>query len=155
MLYAIVRVKHLSMHGIFPLGIFHKSWPLTVFNWRLGLRRCSVKELSFVYVIRNAKQRNLGVRPVLSCVYVMSRLQLVTVGCVFNFATELCRKAIDGRGLFGVGARAQIGKLTAQVVKWSSGLYSIVRSPDCLARGDRSGEQLARGYARKFGAGRT
>ena len=50
MLYAIVRVKHLSMHGIFPLGIFHKSWQLTVFNWRLGQRRCSVKELSFVYV---------------------------------------------------------------------------------------------------------
>jgi hypothetical protein len=46
MLYAIVRIEL----GVFPLGIFHKSWQLAGFNWRLGPRRCSVKELSFVYV---------------------------------------------------------------------------------------------------------
>ena len=132
MLYATVRVKHLL-----SLVSFHSEsfTNLATHRFQLAARtakvQCERAQLCLRqgWCLRNAKQRNLGVRPVLSCVYVMSRLQLVTVGCVFNFATELCRKAIDGRGLFGVGARAQIGKLTAQVVKWAVLYCSLARLP--------------------------
>lgn len=49
----------------------------------------------------------------------MSHLQLVTVECVFTFATQLCRKAIDEMTTGAFGGREQIGKLAAQVVKWA------------------------------------
>lgn len=80
----------------------------------------------------------------------MSHLQLVTVECVFTFATQLCRKAIDEMTTGAFGGREQIGKLAAQVVKWAVLYCSLAW---LLGRGwsqKPAGEQLARGHSRKF-----